>query len=587
MKRFFTYILVFLAASAFPVTAVRASTDTAFTTAQLNWVGSVIARIGNVFNIDVAGLIQPDFTKPGEIAHPDNLPMAGHANTFNALLMPQNYKDDGKHLDAREDQIRTSLYGITFLKSDAGAYGDNPPPTDCMISQGLEKSAPVPWAKELFQAGETADAFLGLYEKNPNENGVVDFNWKVDVLHGMNAAEDCKKQDPGFESIKQGNDLKALSSFGSGTQTQGNVIQNLMGIITSIINGAETQVQKFLPVPVQNKVILTNKMRQPNQNCLTHFGGGPEAEAGECSGNSAKSGGFSAFNLTEEQKAQVTPGALHPYQVVIANNGNQKVPVATMNFTSDLQYQAEYSMQRLDCTVVPDTSNTPLGNIQNRVAIGGFVSAEEILGKAAGNGTSGNVIPINRNGACEPPEKTPSSGWNCRTGLPELASAELNAAGQNYADNAIYTNACKTNNAWKQCHNDVIDRSRKACVDPTFALAMWLHESGASNYECGRELTGGEKVQDFGINIDSIAENFSAQIDRFLTLDYNCPHTIKDFFSVYALGRSGGVNVYKCYGELTIEDQAQVDAYTAEIQTIYSQLGGGTLPSWPKGSCSQ
>jgi len=64
-----------------------------------------------------------------------------------------------------------------------------------------------------------------------------------------------------------------------------------------------------------------------------------------------------------------------------------------------------------------------------------------------------------------------------------------------------------------ECYNDVVNRSLCAGINPLYALWAWMHESGASNY--GTEI----KVQDFGINDNSIAENFDAQIKVFLRLD--------------------------------------------------------------------
>jgi hypothetical protein len=62
----------------------------------------------------------------------------------------------------------------------------------------------------------------------------------------------------------------------------------------------------------------------------------------------------------------------------------------------------------------------------------------------------------------------------------------------------------------------VVRRSLDAGVNPIFSLAIWIHESGASNYE----LSVGCKVQDFGYNIPSLASDFDSQIKAFLRLPY-------------------------------------------------------------------
>ncbi|MEX1061877.1 MAG: hypothetical protein WEC39_02110 [Patescibacteria group bacterium] len=65
-----------------------------------------------------------------------------------------------------------------------------------------------------------------------------------------------------------------------------------------------------------------------------------------------------------------------------------------------------------------------------------------------------------------------------------------------------------SNNFADECYNDVIAKARAAGVNPAYALATWLIESGASNY--------GASIQDFGINRSDVV-GFTAQITRFLS----------------------------------------------------------------------
>lgn len=65
-----------------------------------------------------------------------------------------------------------------------------------------------------------------------------------------------------------------------------------------------------------------------------------------------------------------------------------------------------------------------------------------------------------------------------------------------------------------ECFNDVVDRSKKAGVNPMFALVIWLHESGASNYG----LRFGCQIADFGIVSGGAPKSdFNFQLDGFLT----------------------------------------------------------------------
>jgi hypothetical protein len=109
------------------------------------------------------------------------------------------------------------------------------------------------------------------------------------------------------------------------------------------------------------------------------------------------------------------------------------------------------------------------------------------------------------------------SGINCNQNLPDqnvqgiLSKTEFGlladrwTAGTNYAD---------------ECYNDVICRALSTGVDPAFALAVWLHESGASNYD----FAPGQ-VEDFGIHVGAPPEDFNAQANYFMSLRHGCSCT--------------------------------------------------------------
>lgn len=193
-----------------------------------------------------------------------------------------------------------------------------------------------------------------------------------------------------------------------------------------------------------------------------------------------------------------------------------------------------------------------------------------------------NATPITTPGVQITPTPSPpntiTGGWNCNTAVGAQFVPGLNIdAAKIYVDN-WYKTSCSSNtqNAWTQCVNDVIARSLKACVDPLFTLAIWIHESTASNYVCGEQRTGGIKVEDFGIHSSAYPpENFSAQINEFLQLPSAyariCPSTVNDFFSMF--GESTGVP--QCFNQRS--DQSVVTAYASYLQSIYSALGGGTM----------
>jgi|GEM_PF-833128 hypothetical protein len=543
-----------------PNSVAFATTDKAFTTARLNKFGSVAIKLGNKFGFDISGFIIPFFNKERQTAVPDFYPGADFKEGISQYTVPQSKLDLGKIINWNASAFPvflTALYGA-ILQTDA-EHSNHPEKTDCFITTTMEKSSDLPDAPTHFQWGQWLNGVYGIRELLPTdeETGVHDFNRPSLVIAGMNPNEDCKKHEVGFELEKAENDTRQLAAFGAGTETEGVEVTTIMTIVEKIIDGILTLVEEPETEPHKDDVILTMDQKQPWFNFMCNDYWCPGNETGDDSSGTDKTGGWTNFLFSFHQQDKVVAASLQPYKIKILNFPQKPIEKSYDGFN-----QSEYGMKGAGCSVSP---YTPGENIQASLSLGGKV----------------NIID-----RCLPPEASPSAGgWNCRTDLPELASSELNAAGQDYADNAIYADACKTENAWELCHNDVIDRARKACVDPLFALTMWLHESAASNYVCGQQFTGGVPVQDFGINVTSIAENFSAQLDRFLLLDYACPHTIQDFFSVYALGLTGGINTYKCYGELNATEKAEVDNYTAAIQGIYTQLGGGSLPSWPKGSC--
>lgn len=124
-------------------------------------------------------------------------------------------------------------------------------------------------------------------------------------------------------------------------------------------------------------------------------------------------------------------------------------------------------------------------------------------------------------------DPTPLSGTLC------IATPPTDCSAGNVPDSSIpskYLGAFKSNfldlaNRWtqdcpgpqynlaNQCYNYVVTQSLKAGVNPAFTLAIWLHESDASNY-----CHGGLTTQDFGINVSSIYQNVPKQLSNFLDM---------------------------------------------------------------------
>lgn len=147
-------------------------------------------------------------------------------------------------------------------------------------------------------------------------------------------------------------------------------------------------------------------------------------------------------------------------------------------------------------------------------------------------------------------------------------------------------------------YDDVINSAcnRTDPVDPVFALAIWLHESGASNYEGICQVIGHgdpnsgycQRILDFGINRDELAtlitadgtvirDMFEPQLSSFLNLPgyylsqcdlgrVQCP--MEMYGSMYYYGSCTPIN--------------NSNAYIAGIQEVYSWLwAGGMFPCYP------
>lgn len=100
----------------------------------------------------------------------------------------------------------------------------------------------------------------------------------------------------------------------------------------------------------------------------------------------------------------------------------------------------------------------------------------------------------------------PSSGEiNCDVNAPEVSlSGALNK--EQYFQLALRWRPDNTGTHALECYNDVVRRSRDAGVNPGLALWLWVHESGASNYDISDE--------DFGVHTGK-PEGFVAQIEGF------------------------------------------------------------------------
>lgn len=363
------FSLIFL--MAVPLQSVYASSDKAFTTLRLNKFGSVVIVLGTKFGFDIGGLITPFFTKLGDIAVPNFKPTADWLSGAKGFITPQQYSDDGKHIDwdaGANPIFYTALYGA-ILKTEA-PHGTKEVSPECVISKGNEKSDDLPQdANDNFQRAREYDGWFGINPVDPNDSGIIDFNLPSLQLGGMNAAEDCKKHQAGFEQPPVKHDVKELSEFaGTGTKIEGHELETIIKIVEFFneLTG-KTELKKEAEMEMhRDDTILTKDVKEPYHSIQCHHGGCPSNEAGEYSGTADKSGGWTAFLLREEDKKPFVPASIQQYKIKIV--GFDQKPG---DFSYDLKNLSDRRTEQAACYVVPDTSNTTQGDVQAKTAVGG------------------------------------------------------------------------------------------------------------------------------------------------------------------------------------------------------------------------
>lgn len=157
---------------------------------------------------------------------------------------------------------------------------------------------------------------------------------------------------------------------------------------------------------------------------------------------------------------------------------------------------------------------------------------------------------------------------------------------------SVYTTANKWvsscavgNYAWV-CYDDVYCRSINAGVDPTFTLAIWIHESDASNYAFAGLTNGNQRVDDFGTPAEGVFyADFSGQLDYFLKY-INEFLPFNEISSAYCTPPSGtdpfvAWAAQYHYGSCDSNGLAYGLQYVTSIKNIYKQLTNEDI-TWQK-----
>ena len=157
---------------------------------------------------------------------------------------------------------------------------------------------------------------------------------------------------------------------------------------------------------------------------------------------------------------------------------------------------------------------------------------------------------------------------NCNQKLPEQKINGITK--QQFADLATRWVAGRGKHYAIECFNDVVYRSKMAGVDPAFTLAVWLNESGASNYT--QDMNAYGYVEDWGIHgrEDVPPHNFSAQINHFLKRGHSnvCPGLTRweAWGNIYRWGT--------CNENVPVARQEGIDYYK-KIESLYRWITNG------------
>lgn len=175
--------------------------------------------------------------------------------------------------------------------------------------------------------------------------------------------------------------------------------------------------------------------------------------------------------------------------------------------------------------------------------------------------------------AKNPDEDSSGGEINCNQSVPEITPTGLDkVAAENVTK--MWYEGVPGHPYFKECNNDVIQKAQNKGIDPIFTLAIWIHESDASNYEAK------SPVEDFGIHgrSDVPTNNFSKQLDFFLNLPSSYAsrcgkRDMETFVSMFWFGECTPVNQ---------EQRDKVIIYINDLNFIYSIIAPGiTLPNYP------
>lgn len=563
-KKLVGVLLIFLVFFA-PLSPVEAGTASHATGSVTGFI-TIPLVAASIFGYNIAGLIMPIVVNPKLNATPHVFPEGTYEQNAVSRVTPLSVQQNT--VDWTNKNPVSAKYCVKivikppFMKKIV-LYDI----TDTTTEISLDWLA----GKLMGQYGQSLAGAFGLFRVMPDSSGKFNLNPETHVVSDI-STEDCGYQDPATQFDQKTLDVNQFASLNEGCSDM-NHCSTYQTNYTGpeqfhwVIKMVEGFLQKLWEPVIANFPIQIYVTRKSGDGYVTNLQAtngraNPKNTNGDMSQLAQEQGAWSSSLLPRQYLDQpIDVDAKQNQDVSLTGGGSELGKPVGLDVAFKNTNGASTDVMTSTCFVAPIEGQTVLAA-----------------------GTQDDNKPVSP--YCQPtPTPTPVAGWNCRTGLQEQLSSAVNSAAKQWITGTIYPNCSQnTQNAWDQCHNDVVLQAKAACVDPTFALAIWIHESAASAYKCGEQLNG-TTVQDFGINGAGVpSENFTAQLKKFLSLNYSCPQTMNDWVSMFWFGNG-------CFDSVPdspvdpvtgLTPKQKIEQYVQEIQDIYSQLGGGTLPNWPK-----
>lgn len=178
--------------------------------------------------------------------------------------------------------------------------------------------------------------------------------------------------------------------------------------------------------------------------------------------------------------------------------------------------------------------------------------------------------------------QTPPKELNCDTNAPDPGSVPGLLSRDRLV--AEFANEFKGNHI-EDCYNDVVYKSLAAGYNPGFVMAIWIEESGASDYAAF------PNVSDFGCAVNTPKSDFNAQIGCFLGLKASYANgnlfkgcragggtAMDNFLLIFSEGATHACNpTDACYLKYCLNG-----AFPGRIKSYYQRVSGNSsLPTSP------